>query len=212
MKIQSIFTILFLTQLNIAKASFFQGQLRYISGHEFSQRISDLGIKLINGSNCLDMNFQNKINFQNLGANPPSLGKPLFASPTAGTVQVLSECVVKNMSLYSYSEEELGSFISNEFQKAVHLAHPFFQTKKNQLMIKWSQVPSQEKYFLVAGLVEKILGTDPVIEDYGLIQSAESFRHEILNQLELLGSDLSLENVIQKIVVTLILRDEFLSY
>jgi hypothetical protein len=214
MKKQIIFISLLLIQFDVAEASFSQGQKRYISGHEFLQRITDIGVKFQNYSNCLELSYRNVDNILSLGANLPSIGRPLFTSPTAGTVQVLSECVIANMSFNSaiYTADDLNAFISDDFQRIVHAAFPKMKLKKEQLYLNWSVIPSQAKYFLVADLVEKIMGTDAVIEDYGLVESAESFRHEILNQLNLHNSNLNVEKILQKIVVTLVLRDEFLSY
>lgn len=86
MKFKSILFLIFVS--SVSMASFYQGQLRYISGFEFKQRLIDIGIQFNNYETCLDFSFFDEGRTQNLGANPPALGKPLFSSPKIGRAHV----------------------------------------------------------------------------------------------------------------------------
>ena len=188
--------------------------MRYLSGPEFQQRITDVGIKLNTQELCFHLSYSNRESLSSLGVNPPSLGKPLFPSPTAGTIQLISECLSKNFYLRAneYSEEDLKAFISEDFFQKLKFKEPFFNDRKRQLNYQWSKLPSEMKYFLIHDLVLLFLGPDEVIEDYGLVENAATFRQEICQQLESDKDIPNVEEALKKAILTLVLRDEFLSY
>lgn len=198
-----------------AQAEFAPNNLRYISLYDFQNKLSPFFSEIWNrptnniASNC----FSDPASF---GFNFPATGAPMSSGPTNSTIRKLQTCVNRSLDevgvvLYSWetSYDQVKILLSHFFPAEMIQKSVNEKNFHEWAMGSFSQLSENEKKAIIKNLVENMLGTDEVIASYGLINDMEKFNGYLATQI--LPTDRLLETI-QKLMLVLILRDEFLTY
>jgi hypothetical protein len=185
-------------------ASFSENQVRYFSGPELQWYLYNLGLRY-DHSPCLNLQ-DNEVSA--LGVNSPATGNPSSGGPTISTVGVIAACVDKHFErLPSLHEQpEVQALLLG----ASHIAE-LKERYNHWYSMTWSRVEPQLQKKIVDHLIFHILGPDAVLEDYRQVKSAQEFKQEIYQKVKTIENQSSV-NVLAQITLSLILRDESLSY
>ncbi|MFN9067184.1 MAG: hypothetical protein ACK5V3_08140 [Bdellovibrionales bacterium] len=189
----------------LAWASFTENQVRYFSGAELQWYLYNLGIRT-DLSKC--HNLEDNVS-SSLGVNNPATGSPSSGGPTISTVGIIAECVNRHFAtmeslLHILPETQSLLMGSGNIKELRERYNYWYQ-------MRWSLVDVQLQKKIVDHLILHILGPDSVIEDYQLAPSAEALRAEMYKKIKLIENQSAVQ-VLTQITLSLILRDESLSY
>lgn len=184
------YILFFLFFFQASFGAFSQNNHRYMSGIQLLQSLEAIGIAT---QNC-HPSIQNtgQYDFSALGTNNTVTGQPNSASPSIATINWIGNCV------------------SLQFQQSQGLGY-FLKRNANVDSSQWRSLSMDSKLELLKKLMTSILGPDELVEDFGLIQSPDKFRMQIVENADS-AMGLADEGILKSIILTLILRDEFLSY
>lgn len=199
-----------------AQAAFEENARRYMGAQEVTE---SLKILFPVGPGCNEVNDSN---LALLGVNSPVTGNPIAPSPTQSTVQWITGCIASshfkltNPTTYSDGKEKLQALIGADVYKALDApirnftpqAH--FSNIEMRLNSQWNQIDVAVQTQLIANTVSAILGSDEVINDFGLIDP--NVLRAKLAEYANANPEIKVERVILFINMNLAVRDEFLSY
>ena len=202
-----IFSLLLLSQFSsqLSLASFSENQVRYFSGPELQWYLYQLGIRN-DQQECLLLRDSSG---RALGVNSSATGNPSSGGPTISTVGVISLCVDKHferISTLSGQIETQGILLGESNVKELNQKYQNYW-----YTMTWSQLDKNLKNQIIDHLVLHILGPDSVIEDYQLVKSAKEFKDDLKSKVSEIESK-TVTQVLARITLSLILRDESLSY
>lgn len=196
-----------------AKAAFEENARRYMGAQEIIQSLS-VFFRL--QDNCKIIQEKDRAL---LGLNSPNTGNPLAPAPTQSTVQWIASCIQKAHAYfrvtgqYPDAGEKLKTLIGSEVYAELDKQIVSYQGYKHidlRLGTKWSSISAEIQNKLVANMVFALLGSDDVINDFGLIDPnvlrAKLAEHGQKNP------EIQIHEMILFISVNLAVRDEFLSY
>lgn len=153
-----------------------------------------------------------------LGENSTITGSPISQGPSQGTIAWISKCINAALSI-----SRVTVFTEADYQKL------FADSRVLQTLEKvsgagvaqadfykvferpWSEIPAEAQQQLIEYFTYYYLGSDDVLVDFGLIQDPSQFKKELMNTFQTNKTQPTYQ-VIQKLVINLVLRDEFLSY
>lgn len=217
MKMQKFALTLLLTLGALkAQAAFEENARRYLSAQEIIQTLQVVFDLM---PDCLQVTATNS---SMLGVNSPTTGNPIAPSPTQSTVQWVAVCVSNATSRFMLpaqfplAYEKLKVLIGPEAIAALKTPVPGLpnydadQVFSYRILSRWTDLPATVRSKMVANMVLVVLGSDEVINDFGLIDP-----NLMRSKIEGYASDkpdLTVIEMIKFISVNLSVRDEFLSY
>ncbi len=144
-----------------------------------------------------------------LGVSSPATGNPSSGGPTISTVGVIANCVDKYFERFSgwHGKTELQGQLIGE----VHVKELNQKYNTSWYSMTWSQVDVNLRQRIVDHLIFHILGPDVVIEDYQQVNSALEFKKELNEKIKTIENQ-SVMKVLAQLTLSLVLRDESLSY
>jgi hypothetical protein len=197
------------------KAAFEENARRYLTAQEV---IQTLQVYFDLFPECLSVT---NVNSSLLGLNSPVTGNPIAPSPTQSTVQWVATCVSSATSKFSSltfpaAHEKLKILVGPEVITALKEPVPGLpqfgedHVFSYRISRPWTELPADLRKKLVANMVLVMLGSDNVINDFGLIDP-----NLLRAKLEAYANDkpsITVIDMIKFISVNLSVRDEFLSY
>jgi hypothetical protein len=198
-----------------AKAAFEENARRYLTAHEVIQTLQ------VYFELTPECKIVNNVNSSLLGLNSPVTGNPIAPSPTQSTVQWVATCVSSATAqfaipiAYPVAYEKFKILVGPDVTDALAAPIPGIKQSKEEgtsysLTKKWASLPADLRAKTVANMVLVMLGSDDVINDFGLI--APDLLRAKLESYANNKPDLSVLEIIKFISVNLSVRDEFLSY
>ena len=201
-------------------ASFEENTHRYLTSYEVFDSLAQM-LPFVGDGTCGKNDYLTQEKAVNiltaLGENSTITGSPISHGPSQGTIAWISRCVgaALTSSLSSYQEAEFQKLIADA--EVLHkLANALGQSPSQpdfhkSFLRPWKDLPAEVQSELIRYFVYSYLGSDDVLFDFGLIQNPDEFRQNLFDLYQQ-NDSLPLTLVLQKLVINLVLRDEFLSY
>lgn len=198
-----------------AQASFEENARRYLSAQELTESLLQYFPQ--NSNECKEVGSTNS---SMLGVSSAISGNPIAPSPTQSTVQWIVGCVSKSLeyiqyetSKHSYIKTLIGAEANTWAEKTAISSTARWEPKQiyaYNLSRPWKEWPADIRSKVISNIVFVLLGSDEVIQDYGLI-SPDVLRTKLTTWAEN-NSDKTFMNIVKGFSINLALRDEFLSY
>lgn len=217
---------------SVSGASFSELSLRYLPGHELRVKLAEIYEyqEVLNQKYFQSSKFPScRYDFSNdvrdaVGENNPIVGMPISGQPGPAYLTFIQSCV----RTFFIDLEPPGQGPENKivlpeatvnFYFSSDLRDKYFRDfnlKKNSISflvlkaehLEWKSIPSEDQRAIVKRLIQIFLGSDEVINSYGIAQSAE----QIAAKVEATLGSSTLLGALKEIVETLVVREEFLSY
>lgn len=196
--------------IQFAHAGFEESSRRYMSGPQILNTLQEMFPKISFTTPCQKLSDENRLV---IGDNIPRLGSPASDVPTQAFVIWYSNCISEGIRSSVVSDSATNEFVARyigpELSKEINMANGFLWTKLEYLTV--SKVSDLALASMIQLQVFYFLGSDDVIADFGLIEDPKEFRMNLLKSIRK-NPEMTLYDMISMTIVTLSLRDEFLSY
>jgi len=191
--------------------SFTERQLRYFSPYDLMQVLK----RTFPGARAQvtdDCRVLTDVNRSVLGDDRPATGSPVFSDPSSSFVRWYAMC----LDVYLKAFE---SFTTTDAEKA----RAFYGATLDDYLSQhpdaragaFVALPTEIREAAVREQVERMIGPDEVVADFGYHESVASLATEVLNALSLENTDannISINEAMKKLIYLIAFRDEFLSY
>jgi hypothetical protein len=197
-----------------AQASFDENARRYLSAQEIIQAMQ---VHFDVVDDCVKVNDANS---PMLGVNSAVTGNAIAPAPTQATVQFIAGCVSKAVDRAKYTSQypvafaKLKTMLGEELVSELSKNFPTFHTLDDNMYLRlnmpWENLNAETREKIISRIVFVMLGSDEVINDFGLIEPA--VLRARLGAWAQGKPTLTTADMIKFISVNLAVRDEFLSY
>lgn len=137
-----------------------------------------------------------------IGDNSPLTGTPIFDEPSSGFVRWYAGCLNSYLEQYaSQTSNDPKIFYGETLGAMINSA-----TVPSSVFL---DLPADLQKRIVLEIVEKMVGPDEVIADFGYFTGADALADHVLQSLD---AKMSVKEAVTRIYFLVGIRDEFLSY
>lgn len=192
-------------------AAFEENHRRYLSSSDVFRSIQSI-FGYEGRTLCLDYEYASA--HLSLGDNNVATGEPAISNPNSATVGQVTKCFSLLFSRVGNTEPLVKrDQISNFLMGFSTLSPKSEQTALLNPATSWREIPAEQRKLIIQRLTYRVLGSDERIKDFAIVQDPNEIRDQLFDSLETEAHGKSnLTQAVSVILLSLILRDEFLSY